>query len=154
MNFTWQLFNADGSPNVTQAGAASAASNTSQDGYSSGTLTSFNVGSDGTLDGVFSNGQSTVLGKVALAGFANPQGLTDTSGSDYLVTTASGAASVGIAAAGGRGTIQGGAVEQSNVDIATEFANLILAERDYQANAKAITTADEITQTAINLKTN
>ena len=154
LNFTWNLFNPDGSPNVTQAGAATAASKTSQDGYSSGTMTSFSVGSDGTLDGVFSNGQTTVLGKVALANFANPQGLTATSGSDYLETASSGAATIGLAAAGGRGTIQGNAVEQSNVDMATEFANLIMAERGYQANAKSITTADEITQTAINLKNN
>ncbi|MGO8789342.1 MAG: flagellar hook protein FlgE [Terriglobia bacterium] len=153
MNFSWQLFNSQGSPNVTQAGAASAASNTSQSGFSSGTLTSFSITSDGTIQGAYSNGQTTVLGEVALANFANPQGLTDTSGNDYLVTAASGAAITGTAGAGGLGTIQGGAVEESNVDIATEFANLITAERDYQANAKAITTADDITQTAINLQT-
>jgi flagellar hook protein FlgE len=116
-------------------------------------LTSFNVTSNGTIQGVFSNGQTTVLGEVALANFTNPQGLIDTSGNDYLVSVASGAATTGVAGAGGLGTIQGGALEQSNVDIATEFANLITAERDYQANAKALTTADQITQTAINLQT-
>jgi flagellar hook protein FlgE len=153
LNFSWQLFNPQGTPNVTQAGAASAASSTSQDGYASGTLTSFNVTSNGTIQGAFSNGQTTVLGQVALANFTNPQGLIDTSGNDYLVSVASGAATTGIAGTGGLGTIQGGAVEQSNVDIATEFANLITAERDYQANAKALTTADEVTQAAISLQT-
>lgn len=153
LNFSWQLFNSQGTPNLTQAGAPSAASSTSQDGYSSGTLTSFNVTSNGTIQGVFSNGQTTVLGEVALANFTNPQGLIDTSGNDYLVSVASGAATTGVAGAGGLGTIQGDAVEQSNVDIATEFANLITAERDYQANAKALTTADEVTQAAISLQT-
>jgi flagellar hook protein FlgE len=153
LNFTWQLFNSQGSSNVTEAGAPSAASNTSQDGYSSGTLTSFKVTPDGTIEGVFSNGQTTVLGEVALASFADPQGLTINTGNNYVATPSSGLADIGAAETGGRGSIQGGALEQSNVDIATEFANLITAERDYQANAKAITTADELTQTAINLQT-
>jgi flagellar hook protein FlgE len=152
LNFSWQLFNSQGSPNVTQSGAPSAASNASQDGYSSGTLTSFNVTSDGIIQGVFSNGQTTVLGEVALANFANPQGLTNNGGNTYLATLSSGLAGIGAPESGGRGSIKGDSLEQSNVDMATEFANLIMAERDYQANAKAITTADEVTQAAISLK--
>lgn len=153
LKFNWQLFNSQGLPNVTQAGAPSAATNTSQNGFASGTLTSFSITTNGTIDGVFSNGQTTVLGQVALANFANPNGLTNTAGNDYLGTSASGAAITGTAGAGGLGTIQGGAVEQSNVNIATEFANLIAAESDYQANAKAVTTADQLTQTVINMQT-
>ncbi len=151
LNFNWQLFNSSGSPNVAESGAASAVSNTSQDGFSSGTLSSFNITSDGIIHGVFSNGQTTVLGQVALANFANPQGLSNTGGNNYQASFSSGAAVIGGAGLGGRGTIQEGSLEQSNVDIATEFADLIMAERDYQANAKAITTADNVTQTAINL---
>ena len=84
LNFSWQLFNPQGTPNLTQAGAPSAASSTSQDGYASGTLTSFNVTSNGTIQGKFSNGQTTVLGEVALANFTNPQGLINTSGNQPL----------------------------------------------------------------------
>ena len=151
LNFNWQLYNAQGSPTITQSGSPSAVSNTSQDGYSSGTLTSFSITSDGIVHGVFSNGQTTVVGQVALANFANPQGLINNGENNYLATFSSGAADIGAAGLGGRGTVQDGSLEQSNVDIATEFANLIMAERDYQANAKAITTADTVTQTAINL---
>lgn len=152
LKFSWNLFNSQGKSNVTQSGAASAASNTSQDGYASGTLTSFTVDSQGMIQGVFSNGQTTVLGQVALANFANSEGLTKTAGNDYQATISSGLASTGGAGAGGRGTIEGGSLEQSNVDMATEFSNLILAERDYQANAKAVTTEDTIAQTALNLQ--
>jgi flagellar hook protein FlgE len=151
LNFNWQLFNSQGSPNVTESGSPSAASNSSQDGYASGTLTSFSVESNGTIQGVFSNGQTSVLGQVALANFANPQGLINSGENDYSATLSSGAATIGAAGSNGLGSIQGGALEQSNVDMATEFANLIMAERDYQANAKAITTADDVNQTAINL---
>jgi flagellar hook protein FlgE len=151
LSFNWQLYNSKGSPNVTETGGASAASNTSQDGFSSGSLTSFNVTSDGIIHGVFSNGQTTDLGQVALANFSNPQGLTNNGGNDYTATFSSGAADIGGAGLGGRGDIRDATLEQSNVDMATEFANLIMAERDYQANAKAITTADNVAQTAINL---
>jgi flagellar hook protein FlgE len=151
LNFTWQLFNSQGSANVTESGAPSAASNTSQDGFSSGTLTSFNVTPTGVIQGVFSNGQTTTVGQVVLANFANPQGLSNSGGNNYAATLSSGAASIGTAGSDGLGSIQGGALEQSNVDMATEFSNLIMAERDYQANAKAIMTADDVTQTTINL---
>jgi flagellar hook protein FlgE len=151
LSFGWQLFNPQGTANVTESGSASAASNTSQNGYSSGTLTSFNVTSDGIIQGVFSNGQTTTLGQVALANFANPQGLSNSGGNNYAATLASGAAIIGTAGSNGLGSIEGGALEESNVDMATEFANLIMAERDYQANAKAIMTADDVTQAVLSL---
>ena len=151
LNVNWQLFNSQGTSNLTESGTASAASNISQNGFSGGTLTSFNVTSDGVIQGLFSNGETITLGQVALANFANLQGLENVGGNDYAATLASGPAIIGGAGSGGLGTIQDGALEESNVDMATEFANLIMAERDYQANAKAITTADNVTQTAINL---
>jgi flagellar hook protein FlgE len=151
LSFNWQLFNSQGSSNLTESGAPSAAVSTSQDGLASGTLTSFTITSDGTIQGVFSNGQTTTIGQVALASFANPQGLSNVGGNNYAATLSSGAANIGTAGSGGLGGIQGGALEESNVDMATEFANLIMAERDYQANAKAIMTADDVTQTTINL---
>ena len=151
LNFNWQLFNSQGTPNVTESGAASAASNISQNGFAGGTLTSFNVTSDGVIQGLFSNGQTVTLGQVALANFANPGGLNNVGDNNYAASIASGAATIGAAGTGGLGTIQDGALEQSNVDMASEFAKLIMAERDYQANAKAIMTADAVTQTAIGM---
>jgi flagellar hook protein FlgE len=151
LNFTWQLFNSQGTSNITESGAASAASNISQNGFAGGTLTSFNVTSDGVIQGLFSNGQTITLGQVALANFANPQGLNNVGDNNYASTISSGAATIGPAGTGGLGTIQDGALEQSNVDMASEFTKLIMAERDYQANAKAIMTADDVTQTAISL---
>jgi flagellar hook protein FlgE len=151
LSINWQILNSQGTSNITESGTASSASNISQDGFSGGTLTSFNVTSDGVIQGLFSNGETVTLGQVALANFANLQGLQNVGGNNYAATLASGAAIVGGAGSGGLGTIQDGTLEESNVDMATEFANLIMAERDYQANAKAITTADNVTQTAINL---
>jgi len=151
LNFNWQLLDSEGNPMITESGSASAASDISQNGFAGGTLSSFDVTSDGEIQGLFSNGQTITLGQIALANFANPQGLNNVGGNNYEATLASGAPTIGGTGSGGLGTIQDGALEQSNVDMATEFANLIMAERDYQANAKAIMTADNVTQTAINL---
>ncbi len=137
---------------MTQVAGPSATSTTTQDGYSSGTLESYIIGSDGTIQGTFSNGQTSALGQIAIASFQNNQGLVRNGSNEFLASLASGQANIGAPGTGGRGTLSGGALEQSNVDIATEFANLILQERGYQANAKAVTTFDEVTQTAINLK--
>jgi flagellar hook protein FlgE len=152
LTFNWDLFDSNNNPLVTQVAGTSAASSTTQDGYSSGTLTSYNVQSDGTIQGIFSNGQTLPLGQIALASFPNLQGLILNGGNSYLASLSSGAANIGLAGTGGRGTVAGGSLEESNVDIATEFANLILAERGYQANAKTVTTFDEVTQTAINMQ--
>jgi len=152
ITFDWNLFNANGGGVLTQVAGSSATSSTQQDGYASGSLLSFTIGSDGVIQGIFSNGQTSPLGQIALASFANEQGLIRNGSNEFLASLASGAANVGEPGTGGRGTLSGGALEQSNVDIATQFAQLILAERSYQANAKAVTTFDEVTQTAINLK--
>lgn len=152
LTFAWNLFNANGGGLVTQVAGPSATSSTQQDGYASGSLLSFTIGSDGVIQGIFSNGQTSPLGQISLATFSNSQGLIRNGTNEFLASLASGAANVGQPGTGGRGLLSGGALEQSNVDIATQFAQLILAERDYQANAKAVTTFDEVTQTAINLK--
>jgi len=152
LTFSWNLTDANGGALLTQNAAPSATSSTHQDGYSSGTLLSFTIGSDGTIQGIFSNGQTNPLGQIALASFTNEQGLIRNGSNEFLASLSSGAANVGDPGTGGRGSLSGGALEQSNVDIATQFAQLILMERSYQANAKAVTTFDEVTQTAINLK--
>ncbi len=152
MNVTWDLYDTSGNPLLTQVASQSALSSTNQNGYSSGTLMSFSIGSDGTIQGTFSNGQTSPIAQLALASFSNDQGLQRTGANSYLSTLASGAAVIGAPGTGGRGNITGGALEQSNVDIATEFAQMIVAQRGFQANAKVVTTFDQVTQDTINLK--
>jgi flagellar hook protein FlgE len=151
LTFAWNLFTAAGGGNLTQDAAPSATATTIQDGYSSGTLVNYIIGSDGTIQGTFSNGQTGALGRIAVASFENEQGLVRNGSNEYLASLASGQANVGTPGTGGRGTLSGGSLEQSNVDIATQFAQLILEERAYQASSKAVTTFDQVTQTAIGL---
>ena len=150
--FTWHLTNSAGTGLLTQEAAANSTASIQQDGASSGTLQTFNIGSDGTITGSFSNGTTATLGQIALASFADEQGLTRTGNNDYSPTLASGQPTVGAPTSGGLGSISGGALEQSNVDIATEFANLIVAQRSYEANARVVTTFDTIAQDTIALK--
>jgi flagellar hook protein FlgE len=151
MSVTWNLQDSAGNSLVTQSASPSATANTFQDGYGVGTLTDFTITSDGTIEGAFSNNQTLALGQIALATFANPQGLQAVGQNSFQTTLSSGAAVVGAAGTGGRGTITGGSLEQSNVDIATEFSNMIVTQRGYQANARVVTTFDQLTQDAINM---
>jgi len=152
LNFTWTLYDSTGAGLLSQVAASSTTSAKQQDGYGSGSLTGYNVGSDGMIMGSFSNGRTAVLGQIALASFANLQGLQRDGGNNYSATLASGAAVVGAPGTGGRGTLSGGSLELSNVDIAQEFSALIVAQRGYEANARTITTFDQIMQDTINLK--
>ncbi len=123
-----------------------------QDGRSAGGLQSFAINSDGTLIGSFSNGLKQAIGRVALANFANPPGLSKYGSSLYSPTVNSGDAQVGAAGTGGRGVLSGGSLEMSNVDLSAEFTNLIVAQRGFQANSRVITTSDEVLQELVNLK--
>ena len=152
LTFNWDVLDTNGNGLLTQVAGPSATSTTQQDGFSSGTLVNYLIEADGTIQGTFSNGQTSALGQIALASFTDTQGLVSNGSNEYLASLSSGQANVGGPGTGGRGTLSGGALEQSNVDIATQFAQLIVAERSYQANAKSVTTFDEVTQTAINLK--
>ena len=152
LTFTWKLFDSNNAGLLSQMAAPSSTASTQQDGKSSGTLNKYSIGSDGTITGSFSNGSTAVLGQIALATFANNQGLLRVGSNCFTETLASGQAVVGAPGTGGRGTLSGGALEQSNVDISQEFANLIVAERAFQANARCVTTFDEITQATIELK--
>jgi flagellar hook protein FlgE len=149
--FTWQLYN-NGSGLLTQVASPSSTSSSHQEGTGSGSLEKFDIGSDGTITGSFSNGKTQTLGQLALATFANNDGLQLEGNTDFSPTLASGQAVLGAPGTGGRGTLSGGALESSNVDIATEFAALIVAQRGYEADAKAVTTFDQITQDTIALK--
>jgi flagellar hook protein FlgE len=149
--FNWNLLNGT-TPVITQLAAANSTADIQQDGTSSGTLQNFSIGSDGTITGAFSNGTTAILGQIALASFADEQGLSRNGDNTYSPTLASGQPTVGAPTSGGLGSISGGALEQSNVDIATEFANLIVAQRSYEANARVVTTFDQIAQDTIALK--
>ena len=152
LTFTWNLFNTAGAGLVTQTAAASSTTSIQQDGAASGTLQSFSIGSDGTITGSFSNGTTATVGQIALASFADEQGLSRNGNNDYSPTLASGQPTVGAPTSGGLGSISGGSLEASNVDIATEFANLIVAQRSYEANARVVTTFDQVAQATIALK--
>lgn len=149
--FNWQLTDAAGNPVISQVASPSATSFIDQDGYASGSLSSFTVANDGTIEGTFSNGRSAALGQIALAQFANLQGLIRNGNNEYLASIGSGPATIGIPGTAGRGTLSGGALELSNADISSEFTQLIMDERGFQANARAITTFDNITQESLNL---
>jgi flagellar hook protein FlgE len=149
--FNWNVLNGT-SPVISQVASPSTTSATQQDGSSSGALVNFAIGGDGTITGSFSNGKTQALGQIALANFANVNGLQLDGTTDYSPTLASGPAVVGVPGAGSLGTLSGGSLELSNVDIATEFANLIVAQRGFEADAKAVTTFDQITQDTIALK--
>jgi flagellar hook protein FlgE len=148
MNITWNLV-IQGTPTLTQTASASATSAASTNGFASGTLQSYTIEADGTISGTFSSGQTLALGQVATASFSNNQGLLDAGENNYEATPGSGPAVVGVAGTGGRGTIVGGSVEQSNVNIATEFGKMIVAQQAYSANAKTVTTFNQISQATL-----
>ncbi len=123
----------------------------SQDGYPPGDLFSLNIDEDGLIVGSFTNGQKRTLGSLALADF-NGAGLRRMGSNLWQSTTQSGEPNIGFASTGTRGAINSSVLEQSNVDMASEFVNMIVAQRGYQANSRTITTADQLMQEAINMK--
>lgn len=125
---------------------------TDQDGYSSGALSGVSIGSDGKMMGLFTNGRSRILGQVAMATFTNPVGLAVNGDNIFAGTPNSGEAQIGIAGSGSRGLIAPGSLENSNVDLASSFADLIVAQRGLQSNSKIITTSDEVLQELMSLK--
>jgi flagellar hook protein FlgE len=137
---------------LTQFAATDTAGTVSQDGAGMGDLVSFSMAADGQLVGIFSNGVRETLGQVAVASFDNPPGLEKVGGSLYRGTANSGIAAVGVAGQGGRGTMASGSLEMSNVDLAQEFSNLIIAQRGFQANSKIVSVSDELLNDLVNLK--
>jgi flagellar hook protein FlgE len=152
MTLNWN-FTSGSSSLLTQTASADATSADSQNGFQAGTLKYFTVLQDGTIQATFTNGQQSSIGQVALADFANADGLSLNGNNSFTPTSASGQAVVGTAGTGGLGSITGGSVEQSNVNVATELSDLIIAQRSYEANAKAITTFDQIEQATLQMKT-
>ncbi|HEY9856689.1 MAG TPA: flagellar hook protein FlgE [Stenomitos sp.] len=123
-----------------------------QNGYSSGALSGVSIGSDGKMIGNFTNGRTRILGQVAMATFTNPVGMAVNGDNIFSATPNSGEPQVGIAGSGSRGLIAPGSLENSNVDLAQSFSDLIVAQRGLQSNSKIITTSDEVLQELMSLK--
>jgi flagellar hook protein FlgE len=151
LSMKWNLLNSSGTQVIGQVDSDNNTKSSVADGYAAGTYSSFAVDSDGKVEATYSNGKTMVVGQVAVADVANEQGLSSLGSSLYKTTTSSGEANVGIAGTGSLGTVTDNALEESNVDISTEFANLIIAQRAFEANSKSITTFDTVTQQAINM---
>ncbi|HUH61888.1 MAG TPA: flagellar hook protein FlgE [Terracidiphilus sp.] len=151
LNMNWNLLGSGGTPTISQVAAASAVSATTQNGYASGEYQSFNIASDGTVTATYSNGQQQAIGQLALANAPNLQGLELLGNGDYAATLASGTPSIAASGTNGLGTLQDGALEQSNVNISAEFSDLIIAQRAFEADSKTVTTFDTVTQDTINM---
>lgn len=137
---------------TTQFGQNFGVNSVIQDGFTTGRLTGLEVSSTGVVFAQFSNGQSTSLGRLALARFTNPQGLQQDGDTNFAESFESGDAALGDAGTARFGLIQAGALEASNVDLTAQLVNMITAQRNFQANAQMISTADTVTQTVINIR--
>jgi len=156
INFTPAGANAENIPYIftgsTQFGTSFGVNSITQDGYTAGQLSGFSVGTDGTITGKYSNGQSKALGQVALATFPSDTGLQQIGNNAWTQTAASGSPVTGAPGTGNNGVLQTSATEDSNVDLTTELVNMMTAQRYYQANAETIKTQDSVMQTLINLR--
>ncbi|MGH9654398.1 MAG: flagellar hook protein FlgE [Bryobacteraceae bacterium] len=147
----WNLFDSNGSPLITQYGTTSAVSATQQDGTLAAQLTSVAIQNGGTVVATFSNGKQMVEAQLALASIQNPDSLENAGNNNFSATADTSAPAVGLPQSGGRGQILGGQLEGSNVDMATEFTNLITYQSGYQASSRVITTVNTLTQDLMNL---
>lgn len=138
---------------TTQYGDAFAVSSIQQDGFTTGTLSGVNIDTSGVVEAKYTNGQSVQLGQVALANFANPNGLAQEGNSVWQQTSSSGQALYGQAGTAGLGQVESGSLEESNVDVTAQLVNMITAQRAFQANAQMISTQNQITQTVIQIPT-
>lgn len=136
----------------TQFGSEFGVTNVKQDGYAPGTMTGIVVEDSGVITARYSNGQSKSAGQLELANFRNLQGLQPVGGNGWQRTYASGDPIVGTPGVGNMGSMQAGALEESNVDLTGELVNMITAQRNYQANAQTIKTMDQVMQTLVNLR--
>jgi flagellar hook protein FlgE len=123
-----------------------------QDGYNMGYMENFRIDGSGIITGIFSNGTNRVLGQIALATFPNQGGLEKAGDNTFRRTSNSGNADIGVSGVAGKGTLQAGALEMSNVDMADQFTDMIITQRGFQANSRTIQTADQMLQELLALK--
>ena len=151
LNMTWSFFNTDGSPRFTQFSEASSASSNNQDGEQPAGLTSVSLGDNGAVLAKYSNGVQAQAAQLAIASIRNPQSLLGSPDNNFSLGADTAAPTIGAPGTGGRGTIQGGALESSTVDIASQFSSLLIFQRSYQANSRVITVSDELSQETVSL---
>jgi flagellar hook protein FlgE len=152
MNMNWNLYDANNNPTITQYAQSSALSATSQDGVAAAEVTQVSLSDGGSIVAHYSDGTQQVVGQLALAAIANPESLISVGQNNFEVGADTSTPAVGAPGTGSRGTILGGALESSNVDIAQEFTNLITYQRAYEANSKVISTLDQLSQVLLNIK--
>jgi flagellar hook protein FlgE len=150
MTVNWNLFNGS-TPRLSQFAQPSSTSAVTQDGSAAAQLVGVAVADGGQILAQFSNGQQNVVGQLAMATIRNPDSLIAAGNNNYQLSARSALPAVGLPGTGGRGSVQGGAVEASTVDIAQQFTNLIVYQRGYEANSKVVSAVDELSQTTINL---
>jgi flagellar hook protein FlgE len=148
--FTVSLASTNG--RVSQYGELATVAVTAQNGSSAGSLQAMSVSQEGVLVGSYSNGQNRAIAQFAISVFANPEGLEKVGESAFRSSVNSGIAQLNTAGIGGRGLISSGTLEMSNVDLAAEFTNLIVAQRGFQANSRVVTASDELLADIVNLK--
>jgi flagellar hook protein FlgE len=151
MSINWNLFNGT-SPRITQFAQPSATSAQSQDGSPAANLTQISLVNGGQILAQYSNGSQLVVGQVARASILNPESLVSAGDNNFTLSANTAVPAIGVPGTGGRGTVLGGSLEASNADIAREFTSLIVFQRSYEANAKVVTTVDQLSQDTINLK--
>jgi flagellar hook protein FlgE len=151
LNINWSLYSPSGTSLLTQYAQTSAASASSQDGVLAAQLTGITLGDGGTLTATFSSGKQISIAQVALAAIGNPDSLVSAGNNNFQLGTETLTPTVGLPNTGNRGNILGGSLESSNVDLAKEFTNLIIYQRGYQANAKVITTQNQLSQVLLNI---
>ncbi|HZL57043.1 MAG TPA: flagellar hook protein FlgE [Bryobacteraceae bacterium] len=149
----WNLYSPTGASTLTQFASASVNNGTTQDGSSAGLPTSVGIGANGEVVAKFSNGNSEVVAQIALASVLNPDSMQQLDGNTFAPTSLTAKPTVGVPSTGALGSITGGTLETSTVDIASEFTHLLEYERGYQANSKVITTEDQVVQQTIALIT-
>lgn len=142
----WNLYGTDGSATLTQFDQASAVSSNTQDGQTASQLTGVALGTNGLIEATYSNGVTQTVGELAVASVQNPQSLVSEANNTFATSGTSSALTIGTSGTGGRGTVLGQSLESSTADITTEFANLLVFERSYQANSRVITASDEVVQ--------
>lgn len=149
LNINWNLYDSSNNPTITGFAQTSAASGTTQDGAAAATVTGVQLETGGIMVATYSDGTTQNLAQVAVANVSNPDSMVATNNNDYLLGPATITPSVGAAGTGGRGNLVGQSIEASNVDMATEFTDLIVYQQGYEANSKVLTTIDQMDQTLL-----
>jgi flagellar hook protein FlgE len=151
MNLTWNPYDANGDSLITQFAQSSAVSSSTQNGSAAANLDSVSMGTGGQVLAQYSNGTQVAVAQLAMANIANPQSMQSVGDNSFQTTALSASPAVGVPGTGGRGNILGGSIEGSTVDIGTEFTNLIVYQRAYQAASQVVTTTDQLSQQAISM---